>query len=262
MRNIPHHFLFFLALSYGLAFPATAHAQRPPESRPEIFFEEGVYSFAETETALITEIIETSAQDIRALLPSLPRKIIFTLEIIDRNIDIVGGVTGRSEAHSPVGDVRLQLSKAYPGGIAGAARAGLESAIYHELHHLARGWTLTGNRYGPGIPTAAVNEGLAVVFAEIYTGVREEGNSFPEEADAWVREILTLPKDADYMQWVSGIHPDGRSYIGYRAGNYLVRKALRRSGKTVLELSEMTPEAILELAGYEVPQDPDQAGPH
>ena len=253
MRNLPHKTLFFIALTVGMAFPRITKAQMPTDSHPEILFEEGTYAFTQSEKALITEIIETSERDIRALLPALPGQLRITLGIIDRNIDIVDGVTGRSEAHSPVGDVRIELSNVFPGGVSGAARAGLNTVMYHELHHVARGWTLNGNRFGPGIPTAAVNEGLAVVFAEIYTGSRQEGNSYTPEADAWVREILTLPKRADYSKWVSGVHPDGRTFIGYRAGNFIVREALARSGKDILELGEMTPEAILALAGYTVP---------
>lgn len=253
MRNLPYIPLFLISLLAGQAFPRSAQGQMQPYSPLEILFEEGAFTFTQTERALITEIVESSERDIRVLLPTLPRQLRITLGIIDRNIDIVDGATGRSEAHSPAGDVRIELSNVFPGGVSGAARAGLRTVMYHELHHVARGWTLNGNRFGPGIPTAAVNEGLAVVFAEIYTGNRQEGNSYPPETDAWVREILALPKRADYSKWVSGVHPDGRTFIGYRAGNYIVRQALLRSGKDILELSEMTPEAILALAGYPAP---------
>lgn len=246
--------LRFFILLITLAFSQATLAQPEPAAHLKIGFQNGTYVFTNAEKKAITDVIEATERDVRLLLPSLPEMIDFTVEIIDRNLDIVSGVAGWSQAHSPKGDIHLLLSNAYPGGVEGAARAGLAPAVYHELHHLARGWTLDGNKYGPGISTAAVNEGLAVVFAEEYTGIRDEGNSYPEEADSWVREILTLPKDADYTQWVSGEHPDGRTFIGYRAGNYLVRKALERSGKNILEISKMTPEAILALAGYEVPE--------
>lgn len=253
MRTLPYQAMLLCCLLAGQVLSLAAHAQPAPPSHLNIRFQDSTYSFTQEEKSLVTGIIGATERVIRPLLPALPGNIDFTVEIIDRNIDIVSGVTGWSEAHSPKGDIRLQLSNVYPGGVAAAARDGLESTLYHELHHLARGWTLTGNRYGPGIPTAAVNEGLAVVFAEIYTGVSQEGNSYPPEADAWVREILTLPKNADYSQWVSGFHPDGRSFIGYRAGNFIVRQALLRSGRDILELSQMTPEAILALAGYPAP---------
>ncbi|HBZ38760.1 MAG TPA: hypothetical protein DEO59_09890 [Balneola sp.] len=61
---------------------------------------------------------------------------------------------------------------------------------------------------------------------------------------------MALPLDANYAQWVMGEHPDGRNYIGYRAGNFLVRKAMNKSGKNILELSELMPEEIIKLAGY------------
>ncbi len=45
-------------------------------------------------------------------------------------------------------------------------------------------------------------------------------------------------------------HPDGRLAIGYRTGNFLIRKAIAKSGKNIIELSENTPDQILKLAGY------------
>ena len=95
-----------------------------------------------------------------------------------------------------------------------------------------------------------VNEGLAVAFTEIYTGNINEVNAYNDQADDWVREILALPLDASYSDWVMGEHPDGRTYIGYRTGNYLVRKAMNRSGKNILGLSELMPNEIIKLAGY------------
>ena len=95
-----------------------------------------------------------------------------------------------------------------------------------------------------------VNEGLAVVFTEIYTGNINDVNSYTEEADNWVKEILSLPPDASYAQWVMGEHPDGRTYIGYRTGNFLVRRAINNSGKSILELSNLMPNEIIKLAGY------------
>tara|TARA_B110000503_G_C7134443_1_gene408220 strand:+ start:1652 stop:1798 length:147 start_codon:yes stop_codon:yes gene_type:complete len=47
-----------------------------------------------------------------------------------------------------------------------------------------------------------------------------------------------------------GEHPDGRTYIGYRTGNYLIRKAMKLSGKNILELSDLMPNEIIKLTGY------------
>jgi len=46
------------------------------------------------------------------------------------------------------------------------------------------------------------------------------------------------------------IHPDGREAIGYRAGAYLVRAALKNSGKDIVTLSYYSIKDIYQLAGY------------
>ena len=142
-----------------------------------------------------------------------------------------------------------KFSSVFPGGISAAAQSALSSTIFHEFHHLDRGWTIQGNKFGAGIPIAAVNEGLASVFAEEYTGVYfEAAFSYPENAAEWLEEILALPVDADYSTWMMGEHPDGRNSIGYRVGRYIVHQATANSGKSILELSSLAPKEILRLA--------------
>lgn len=215
----------------------------------DILYEEGQFKFTLEDKHLIDSIIIQSEKEIRALLPKLTENIRLIVTIIDRDMDEVGGVTGRAETHSP-GEVLLELSNVFPGGIKEAAKTALASTLFHEIHHIYRGWAIRDNKFGPGISNAMVNEGLAVAFSEIYTGNITDGNSYTDEADNWVKEILLLPQDANYSQWVMGKHPDGRTYIGYRAGNYLIHKTIEKSKMTILELSELSPNEILKLAGY------------
>jgi uncharacterized protein YjaZ len=212
-----------------------------------VIFQDGQEtSFSEDEKQLISDLIGRAEGDIRALLPTLPAEIEVTVAVIDRNVDPVGGVTGRAD--SP-GKVYIELSSVYPGGIPAAARTALTSTIFHEFHHLDRGWTIQGNKFGPGIPIAAVNEGLASVFSEQYTHVYfEAAYSYPENVADWLQEILALPVDADYSTWMMGEHPDGRHSIGYRVGRYIVHQAMANSGKSILELSGLAPVEILDLA--------------
>ena len=204
----------------------------------------GRFSVAEKET--ITNILVESETRVRELLRNLPKVIDVSVVIIDRDIDVVGGVTGRADAP---GVVVFELSSVFPGGISAAAQSALSSAIFHEFHHLDRGWTIQGNKFGAGIPIAAVNEGLASVFSEEYTGVYfEAAYSYPENAVEWLEEILALPEDADYSTWMMGEHPDGRNSIGYRVGRYVIHQATANSGMNVLELSQLQPDKILELA--------------
>lgn len=82
-----------------------------------------------------------------------------------------------------------------------------------------------------------------------YIGHPHSNYSEDVDFDAWVKEIQALPKNANYGDWMF-IHPDGRESIGYRAGNYLIKKAMKRSGKNILELSNLSVQRIYELAGY------------
>lgn len=201
--------------------------------------------FSDHEKQLIADLLTHAEQEVRVLLPTLPDAIEVSAMAIDRDLDIVGGVTGRADAP---GKVLIEISSVFPGGVSAAAQGGLSATIFHEFHHLARGWTMQGNKFGPGIPIAAVNEGLATVFAEEYTGVYLEAFSYPEDAAAWLQEILALPVDADYSTWMMGEHPDGRNSIGYRVGRYIVHQATANSGKSILELSKLPPDEILKLA--------------
>jgi uncharacterized protein YjaZ len=212
-----------------------------------IIYEGGADSgFSDGEKQLITDLIRRAEQEVRALLPTLPDVIEVTAMVIDRNVDIVGGVTGRADAP---GKVLIEISSVFPGGITAAVQSALSSTVFHEFHHLNRGWTIQGNKFGPGIPIAAVNEGLATVFAEEYTGVYfAAAYSYPENAAEWLEEILALPGDADYSTWMMGEHPDGRNSIGYRVGRYIVHQATANSGKGILELSSLAPGEILRLA--------------
>jgi len=214
-----------------------------------VVFQEDSLRFTEPQKDFIREVIINSETEVRNLLPMLPDSIKVIVENVDWDLDIVGGVTGRTETNSPP-LVMVQISNNYQEGIIDSVHSGLKTTIFHEFHHLSRGWAIQDNKFSYGIPNAMVNEGLAVAFTEIYTGNVNKTTAYSDEADSWVKEILDLPLDASYSDWVMGEHPDGRTYIGYRTGNFLVRKVMTKSGKNILELSKLMPDEIIKLAGY------------
>jgi len=201
------------------------------------------YTFSSEERARIDAVVRQSEQEVRVLLPELTPNIEVIVFPLSRDVTEVGGVTGRAETEN---SVIIYMSTLFEGGVIGAANTGLAAAIYHEFHHLVRGWTIQNNKFGPGIDIAAVNEGLANVFSEIYTNTAFAGNAPPDNVDEWLDEILELPVDANYNQWMN-MHPDGRLAIGYRTGSYVVREAMAASNKPILELSLLSPEEILAL---------------
>lgn len=220
-----------------------------PQLTGGVVFQEESYKFTEAQKATIKEFIVKSEKEVKTLLPKLPDSINVIVELVDWDLNAVGGVTGRTESNNPP-VVAIQLSKNYREGIVDSLQSGIRSTIYHEYHHLSRGWAIEDNKFSYGIPNAMVNEGLAVAFAEQYTGTIYEANSYTDQAHEWVKEILELPLKASYSDWVMGEHPDGRTFIAYRTGNYLIQKAISLSDKNILELSELMPEDIINIAGY------------
>jgi hypothetical protein len=202
------------------------------------------HEFSRAEIARINAITARSSEAVRDLLPDLPDRIHVSIATIDRDLTAVGGVTGMADDPNTV---LVFLSTTFDGGIVAAANTGLAAVLYHEFHHLARGWTIKDNKFGPGITTAAVNEGLANVFAEIYTNTAFAGNAYPPQVREWWEEIGRLPVDANYGSWMVQ-HPDGRQAIGYRAGSFVIRQILSRSDYSIIRLSTMTVDEILILA--------------
>lgn len=237
-----------LLLVFVLGIQVITNAQSKGVSGLNIVFKETKDKFSIDEKQLINDIIVQAEDKVSSLLPGFPEKIKVIVSITDENVDQLGGVNGRTESNTPA-VVIVKVSKIYPGGVKKAIKKALSALVFHEFHHLYRGWAIQDNKFDKGISIAAVNEGLAVMFSEIYTGVILEGNIYPSDADDWAKEIMQLPKNANYSTWMFR-HPDGRSAVGYRAGSFIIRKVMSSTGKSILELSDLGPTEILKLAGY------------
>jgi hypothetical protein len=236
-------------LFYSLIFAFLSCNSNHSQLTGGVFFKEESYKFTKEQRASINDYITDAEIEVKTILPKLPDNINVFVELVDWDLDAVGGVTGRTESNDPP-LVAIQLSKNYRGGNIDSLQSGIRSTIFHEYHHISRGWAIQDNKFSYGIPNAMVNEGLAVAFTEKYTGNIYEANSYTNQAHYWVEEILDLPLNANYSDWVMGEHPDGRTYIAYRTGNYLIHQAMSLSGKNILELSELMPDKIISLAGY------------
>ena len=202
-------------------------------------------AFDESTRRWMVDTVHAVEREIRLLLPGLPQRIVVTIEHFDVDLTQVGGIAGRAEEP---GFVTILVSDSSSADV-GTLQSALKSSVFHEFHHLIRGWTISGNRFGPGIQIAIVNEGLAQVFAERYSGTSYARFDYPSNAEEWLQEVLALPVDASYNVWMNN-HPDGRVAIGYRIGRYVVHQAMERSGLSILELSPLSPDEVLTLAGH------------
>jgi hypothetical protein len=247
MNSVFAAVLFFMLASTQIVWATDVEASADAVGL-EIAFKDGEkYDVKPEEVRLITDIISSAEKKVRELLPDLPEDISVTVTFVDKDFNYWGtsmGLNGQTDAPGVVG---VEISTRYPGGIAAAVNKNLSRLIYHEFHHLMRGWTMTGNKFGPGLTIATVNEGLAVVFSELYADGTFEDLAQPDDGEKWLKEILALPLDANYGVWMN-LHPDGRFTIGYRTGMYVVNRAITVSGKDIFELSKLSPDEILELA--------------
>lgn len=68
---------------------------------------------------------------------------------------------------------------------------------------------------------------------------------YPDDVADWVDELMALPSNADGNLWLRRRHPDGRRWVGMRAGAYLIDRAMKRSGRTAAELVAVTTEDVM-----------------
>lgn len=120
----------------------------------------------------------------------------------------------------------------------------LRESVFHELNHVYRWMT---SDFDEHILNSAVFEGLATVFETDYAGAAPPWSQYEDEpVEDWLHELATKT-NADYNDYFF-VHPDGRKWIGYKVGTWLVREATKNSGKNVIELSRTSWREIINIA--------------
>ncbi len=122
--------------------------------------------------------------------------------------------------------------------------SGVRPAVFHEINHAARfNIPIWHHKFLDN----CLMEGLATVFSRDYTGEKAPWAKYPPEVKSWVQEIIDK-NDMFAWQQYSFDHPDGRKWIAYKVGTYLIDKAMKNSGKSIIELTRMECADIFKLA--------------
>jgi hypothetical protein len=95
---------------------------------------------------------------------------------------------------------------------------------------------------------AVAAEGLATAFAPDEAGHQAPWGKYPDNVDDWVTELSCMSWPYDYRHWMYR-HPDGRRWIGYRAGTYIRDRAIARSGMSAAVMVSESSQRITDLAG-------------
>lgn len=239
-----------IALFLVVVFPM--HLNGATSSKPQVvmIFEDGKgYTFSQADREAITQISREAVHDIASILPSLPDRVEIVVSVDDPD-GVIPGLGYGAIALSPV-RVGWFVDPAFGAGVEETARNGLRRALFHEVHHIVRGWTLEEGSAGTRMIDAAVAEGLATVFERRSAPAVKDlpwGQYDPETAPALVEEIRKIPDQDEYGTWMFE-HPDGRIYIGYRAGTFVVDEAIRKTGSSAADLVKTPTDRILEMAG-------------
>lgn len=201
------------------------------------------YHFSAEEQALIQSLANEAESDIRQLLPSLDKKLTLLVEASTLVIPDTGELGG---AVSP-GVVKWTVDPSRPGGVNKIAKTFLRHTLFHEFHHLARGYVFAGGNEVKTFMDAVLSEGLGTAFARDYSGADAPWAKYPPEAADWLAEVKAVKGLQKYDQWMF-LHPDGRSWIGYKVGTYLVDQAMKASGKSTVELLMYSTDELIKLA--------------
>jgi uncharacterized protein YjaZ len=122
--------------------------------------------------------------------------------------------------------------------------SGVRPAVYHEMNHAAR---FNIPIFHKTFLDNCVLEGLATVFTRDYAGEDAGWAKYPKNVADWLQEIVDK-NDMFYWQHYMFKHPDGRRWMGYKVGTYIIDQAMKNSGKSVIELTKLECKDILKLS--------------
>lgn len=197
------------------------------------------YRFTTAERHLIEQIADATLLDVRRALPALPRQMIVRVQPGKKVIP----ETGETGSNYPPNVIYATFDPGRPGGVAGIVRSQLRPLLLHECHHLVRGVAVRDT----SLMDQVVAEGLATAFERDFGGASPPWGAYDDGVETWARELMMLPPDAPRDVWMKQ-HSDGRRWVGYKAGTYLVDRATRATGRSAADLVSTPAADIITMA--------------
>ena len=198
---------------------ACASCERTRAITVEFYIEDG-YRFSQTERDTIQTIADAAVAEVRRLLPTMPKELI---------VKVYPGLaipeTGETGSTASTNRVFWIVDPHRAGGVVGTAKRELRGTLFHELHHLVRSQA----EQPVTLMQRVIAEGSATVFERDLAGMPAPWGEYPPNVLDWVKELRALPGDAQTRHWMSR-HPDGRRWIGYKAGTVHCRAGDRSHG--------------------------------
>lgn len=189
------------------------------------------------------EKAHSDAKNLLATIPAVTNIVVEPGSWGTSELMIVGGYT-----HNPE-HVYLNFDSSLPYGKK-RLLTDLRGAVFHELNHAAYFAAISPEK-DLSLVEDAIFEGLATVFERDYSGGSKPAFSNYENdvvMREWLSEITDLGEAKDKLNNYKLIHPDGRRWISYKTGTWIVDRAIAKSGKSVINLSQIALLETLALA--------------
>ena len=199
---------------------------------------------------MIERISRSTIAEVRQLLTALPETITLRVDADDN----VSATTNAAATAVAPDRIYWSVDPDRGDGVVATAEVHLRAMLFHELHHLVRDATIIR----ASLMDHVVSEGMASAFERDHAGARYPFSQYPDNVAAWLAELAVLPGSADLNQWMFR-HPDGRRWIGFRVGTYLVDRAMAASDRSSADLAAAPTACVLELAGIDA-VEPSDAG--
>jgi hypothetical protein len=205
----------------------------------------GSYAFSTTERRTIERIAGETTLEARKHLRSLAPQ----LRLQVRSGKEVSPELGATAVAASPQFVRWTVDPERPAGVVKIAESVLRQMLFHEFHHLVRFTESPGYE----LIDHVVSEGLATAFERDVTGAPVPWGEYPDDVATWVDELLLLPPDASHGEWLRARRPDGRRWIGMKAGTYLADRAMKKLNRTAADLVATPTDEILAAASFTRP---------
>lgn len=192
------------------------------------------------------DIINKSYDEVRELLPKLPKKIqiYFTNSGIVKELG-VGGYAYSNKVISIALDPSFKDKE--------TQKSELRSMIFHESLHIYQNYTGTGISYTP--LEGAVYEGMATVFEKVYAGKLQPYGNYSSNSGTqlqdWSNQLGNFNEeefnsDDNYDKW-KFYHPELKErWIVYKVGTWMIDKILENNNLDILDLKDKTAREIID----------------
>ncbi|MFZ2126310.1 MAG: DUF2268 domain-containing putative Zn-dependent protease [Candidatus Microsaccharimonas sp.] len=189
----------------------------------------------------VRQVIDTATNEAASHLPALsPYLNISVIPDADETIPETGegGYTWSDER------VAIYFDPDVPYGTE-SLKNHLRSTVFHELNHAARAIHIPYTRQPI---EALVAEGLATNFERLYTKSNPLWGQYEDDKtmQTWLKEVLALEEGVRHTDYLYD-HPDGRKWIIYKTGTWLVDRVLKESNHSIQDLTIMPAQSLVNL---------------